>query len=248
MRPLSVLSTKHLDDNVRTNAIAAGLQLIEHDFIQLEYCCSTEDAKKIMMLSGAGQTPILFTSQHAVKALSAMIAQTLTEVHTSDWKICCLSGKTLQAIQSDPVFGHGHITAVADDASGLAEQVIRMNLKSVVFPCGDKRKDTIPDILSAASIQCDEFIVYRNIATPKKIDTDTIDAALFFSPSAAESFFSCNELPPTAVCFAIGDTTALAVAALTEHQVFISETPTQDNMLQLVLNTQQQLENNGIKE
>jgi uroporphyrinogen-III synthase len=54
---------------------------------------------------------------------------------------------------------------------------------------------------------------------------------LFFSPSAANSFFSVNKLPTGIVCFAIGDTTAKIIAQHTTNKIVTSERPAQEVMM-----------------
>ncbi len=83
-----------------------------------------------------------------------------------------------------------------------------------------------------------EVVVYETVETPT-VAADDIDAILFFSPSAVKSFFSVNQLKSGAICFAIGATTAAAVKEYSGNKVFISEAPTQEALLDLIIKTYQ---------
>ena len=83
----------------------------------------------------------------------------------------------------------------------LAEKIIpEINDREVIFFCGNLRRNDLPDALRQKGITVREITVYQTSLTPVTIEKE-YDAVLFFSPSAAESFFSKNSLPAKTVLF-----------------------------------------------
>jgi uroporphyrinogen-III synthase len=64
--------------------------------------------------------------------------------------------------------------------------------------------------------------------------TEHYDGVIFLSASAAESFFSVNELPRHTPIFAIGHTTAHALKQYTSQKIILPEKPDLDLLLQTV--------------
>ena len=81
-----------------------------------------------------------------------------------------------------------------------------------------------------------EIIVYETVETPVTA-IENIDGILFFSPSAVNSFFSVNQLNANTVCFAIGNTTAEAIAGFTGNKIITSEYTSQEMMLASLIKT-----------
>lgn len=61
-------------------------------------------------------------------------------------------------------------------------------LRKIVFFCGNKRLQTIPEKLANNGIAVEEVIVYETIETAANIKKQ-YDGILFYSPSAVQSFF-----------------------------------------------------------
>jgi uroporphyrinogen-III synthase len=74
-------------------------------------------------------------------------------------------------------------------------------------------------------------VVYETLETPVEIP-GPLDAVLFFSPSAVNSFFSKNQLEKNTACFAIGATTARTIASYTANKIISSEVPDQSVLVQ----------------
>ena len=103
-------------------------------------------------------------------------------------------------------------------------------MEKIIFFCGNKRRDELPDALKKAAIVVKEVIVYNTTETAQPA-TDDVDGVLFFSPSAVNSFFIVNRLKKNTVCFAIGKTTAKGVSQFSNNKIIISELPSQEGML-----------------
>lgn len=151
--------------------------------------------------------PWIFTSQTAV---NAVLKYPLSKT------IYCIGQKTSSAIP------HA-ITPSQSTAKHLAKRIIKSNEKKVIFICGDKRRDELPQRLKNNGISVKEVIVYETNYLNKSVNLQEIDGLAFMSPSAV---FSMNEnggfnnLP----CFAIGPTTAQALESLNQKWIMSQQT------------------------
>lgn len=153
--------------------------------------------------------------------------------YTPGWKVYCLEGATANALHESGI--RHEIIATAADAAGLAHQIIQREEGPLVFFCGDRRRDELPDMLAGKGIQLDEIIVYATSATPA-VAASEYDGILFLSPSAVQSFFSANQLPPHTVCFSIGNTTAKALEEHTNNKIIISTHQRMTDLVQTAIN------------
>ena len=223
-----VLSTKKLEPSLITRAKENDIEIIEQEFISVKPIWSEEKFKEILGLAEAGITNIVFTSANAVTAVDSYMHVGDT-YYVVDWKIFCLSGRTQQAI-INARFLAKDIIATAEYGKDLAQKIIEAGIEEIVFFSGNKRRDELPTILKKAGIKVHEVIVYETVETPA-VATNEIDAILFFSPSAVQSFFSVNQLNDNTVCFAIGETTADSVKDFTDNKIIIPESPGQEMMI-----------------
>lgn len=224
-----VLSTKKLELSLIEQAKEIGIEIIEQEFISVELNVAEEKSKEVYEYFEKPYA--VFTSANAVAAVERYLRQN-DSYYIINWKIFCLSGKTKDAINNALLLPK-QIIGEAENATGLAKEIIEHGVKEVVFFCGDKRRDELPDILKDAGITVYEVIVYETVETPG-VAADDFDAVLFFSPSAVQSFFSVNALKKDAVCFAIGKTTAESIADFAGNKVIISQSPSQEVMLAAV--------------
>ncbi|MGZ3880262.1 MAG: uroporphyrinogen-III synthase, partial [Flavisolibacter sp.] len=194
---------------------------------------SREKWQEIFQLLETNKQVAVFTSSNAVFALKKYLNDYINPFKLN-WKIFALSGKTKQALEED-LETFGTIVATANDSKALADRVVQANIKDVIFFCGNKRRDELPGILKGAGIEVHEVVVYETVETPV-VSNEHYDAVLFFSPSAVHSFFSVNQLNDDAVCFAIGQTTAESIAAASQSKIVTAKTPTQEALLQEVIN------------
>ncbi len=169
----------------------------------------------------------LFSSSNAVGATFGYLDR------TPDWKAFALSGATREELLR--YLPPDHIWATGIHAGALALQISNWKeaIDKVVFFCGDRRRDELPDYLAAQGIRVEELTVYRTRETPVTY-REAIDGILFFSPSAVHSYFSRNSLPDQTVVFSIGRTTTQTIHQYCNHPVITSDLPTQEHMLQLV--------------
>jgi len=202
---IRVLSTRPLPGALVEIARDKGVAI---DVIPMIKTATTADDELLQALKQRRLTAV-FTSANAVEAVGG----------GGDWKVYCLSGATRRAVAEK--FGEEAIAGVADSAAQLGQKIVEHAVRSVVFFCGDLRREELPAIFRQAGVGYRDIVVYKTTATPKKVESN-YDGILFFSPSAVESYLSVNSVPDGTVLFVIGNTTA---AALKEYNVVVSNKP-----------------------
>lgn len=224
-RKTFILSTRPVGE-------AAGIKALQHDIIidETSFINTAEsvDASKIKKIKKLAlqKIAVVFTSMNAVEAVGKIVSET-------NWKIFCIGNSTRKLVIDH--FGEKKISCTADDASQLAKRIIAdSSVKFIVFFCGDRRREELPQMLKENKIDVEEIAVYKTIETPKKVSKE-YDAVLFFSPSAVESFFSKNKISKRTQIFAIGSTTAHAAKSFSSNPIIIAEKPGKENLVNLAI-------------
>lgn len=195
-------------------------------FIDTEMSVSKEEAYFIQRLAQQ-QVIVLFTSTQAVEAVKSCLNNTVP-----DWQICCISGATKNAVAS--LFGTEKIVASAHDAIDLLQEMEKITPQRIVFFCGNKRLNTLPDELMNRGFQFEECIVYQTKLNALKIEKQ-YDAILFFSPSGVESFLTENIIPEKATLFSIGKTTAKTLSGKVNNDLIIAPQPDKHILVQTLI-------------
>lgn len=232
MTQYSILSTKKLIPSLTQNLVKQGIACIEQELIRIEPVLNGETLETVLPLTFEPGTAVVFTSRNAVEIVAAVLhANEDLDAAPTHWNIFSLAGTTRDAVIE--LFDNEPTGEVFTGAL-LAETIIAAeDIERVVFFCSNQRRDELPNLLTEHGIEVHEVFTYDTIETPVTLK-ENIDGVLFFSPSAVSSFFSANKLPASTVCFAIGNTTAKAVNNYTSNKVIISQTPTQQCILDLV--------------
>ncbi|MCF6406087.1 uroporphyrinogen-III synthase [Chitinophaga filiformis] len=252
-----ILSTKAVDQALIAIAAEQNIDIEAKGFISIQPLVTDNLKQRIHQLFQEKAT-VIFTSVNAVQALHdhylypdgkyyygtwTAFPPTVTDeafeafkkggFFSPGWNVYCLEGATQEALKQQHGIRHT-IAGTAANAAALAEEIIKNEEKGpLVFFCGDRRRDELPDLLRQHNISLEELIVYETTETPA-LTGQEYDGILFLSPSAVESFFSVNSLPQHTVCFSIGPTTARALQAYTGNKIITSTSP---GMEQLVLTT-----------
>jgi uroporphyrinogen-III synthase len=224
MAKYKVLSTKKLLPSLIEQAKLNDIDILEQEFISVRPIITKEKAKEVLDLYHGGKDYVVFTSANAVTPFKYYFHLG----YTADWQVFCLSGKTKEAVENSGIVGE--VVSTAENGSVLAQKIVEHGVKEIIFFCGDKRRDELPDTLRANGITVQEVVVYETIETPS-ITTEDLQGIIFFSPSAVTSFFSINQINEQTVCFAIGKTTANTITDYTDNKIIISEYPSQEMML-----------------
>lgn len=217
-----VLSTKKLEPSLIEQAKEHDIEIIEQEFISIKPISDKETLDKIVSLVNQGIHNVAFTSANAIDSLNSYMHVGNSYLATK-WNVFCLSGKTKEAV-SNALLLNKKILADASNATELANRIIKLGVKEIIFFCSNKRREELPVALKNANIKVHEIILYETTETPIVVDND-FDAILFFSPTGVQSFFSSNELDESAICFAIGRTTATSIATFTQNQIIKSQAP-----------------------
>lgn len=217
-----VLSTKKLEPSLVEHAKENGIEIIEQKFISINPISNQETLDKIVSLVNQGINNIAFTSANAVDVLNSYM-HVGNSYFATKWNVFCLSGKTKTAVSSALLLNK-RISGDASNAAELANKIIKMGVKEIIFFCSNKRREELPAALQSANIKVHEIILYETSEVPVVVDND-FDAVLFFSPTGVQSFFSANEFDENTLCFAIGRTTATSIATFTNNTIIKSSSP-----------------------
>ncbi|SHM89525.1 uroporphyrinogen-III synthase [Chitinophaga jiangningensis] len=222
--PYRILCTRPIPASLIADAAGYGIDIQVKEFIQISPIPVPELHQHVF----SENTPMVFTSAHAVNILKEM---TGTAIISNS--ICCISGNTRTA--AEQAFPQSPIIAAAPYGIELAQAIIqRGNIKAVNFFCGNIHRKELPEALTSAGIRVNEFVIYRNDPMPEKV-TGHYNGIFFFSPSAVNSYFSANSIPADTVCFAIGTTTAAALKEATNNKIIMSTDVDANSMVQTAI-------------
>jgi uroporphyrinogen-III synthase len=224
---ISILSTRPLSSTT-INQVAEKITIDIVSFIETKNDIPDLVINKINELAHQKAT-IIFTSMNAAEAVIHELKKNKVQ---PDWNIFCLGGTTKKIIAD--YFGEDKIISVGKNANELAEEIIQQKINSVIFFCGNIRRNELPDRLKQHDVAVDEIVVYQTIETPHLIKKN-YDGILFFSPSAVNSFFPINQLPKQTILFAIGNTTAFTIKEYCSNPVVIGDHPDKEALLQTAI-------------
>lgn len=232
MAQYTILSTKKIEPHLKEEMAQQGIEVTEQEFITIKPILTEKKHREVMScVLNPEKSGIVFTSRHALINIEQDIFEETTGVGRlpAQWQVFCLNGVTqdvlLKRVPQDQIID------TASSAAELAHKIIANgSFKEVVFFCSNKRRDELPDLLQKNGIAVKEVMVYETVENPV-VMTGKPDGILFFSPSAANSFFSVNKLPAGILCFAIGDTTANTISRYTTNKIITSGRPAQEVLL-----------------
>lgn len=222
---INILSTRPLSESIINEAAQKHIFIDCISFIETESVKTPQLKEKLEQLSSKN-IEVVFTSMNAVDAVKEHLT------FKPEWKIFSIGQTTKELIKE--FFGEDSVLGTADDASQLADVIIKHHPKEVFFFCGDQRRDEMPQKLNEAGITLEEIVVYKTNSTSKKIDKD-YDGVLFFSPSAVDSFFTTNTIASDAIVFAIGSTTATAIKERVSNKIVIADKPGKEELVKKML-------------
>ena len=220
---ISILCTRPLSKALVEQAQQQGIIIDEIAFIATAAIQTIEVQQEIDQVA-TQITTVVFTSMNAVEAVAGYL-----HGQPVNWRIYCMGTTTNQLVKK--YFGEQQLAGIANSAAELAELIAaNMLVDELTFFCGDQRRDELPEILSSYTIDVTEIVVYQTIAVNHLVNK-IYNGILFFSPSAAESFFSKNKLPAATVLFAIGSTTANEIKKYSTNKIITSSEPGKENLV-----------------
>lgn len=219
----AILCTGPVDETVvnSTEYKEADIDVIPFTTISTELPESTQRQIKDIL---ARKTIVIFTSGNAVRSVGSYMKE-----QPAGWTIFCIGNTTFSLAKK--YFGEDNIRDTASTASKLAEKIIPViSAAEVIFFCGNLRRTELPDALRKKGIEVKEIIVYKTSLVPVSINKK-YDAVLFFSPSAAESFFSRNSVPRHTALFVMGETTAESIKKFSTNQIITGDEPDKNKLI-----------------
>jgi len=222
-----VLSTVDLDQSLIAHALEHGVEIDAVSFIQVDPVKDDNLREELEEMSKLQLTAV-FTSANAINAIS----ETLQSCKPN-WNVYCIGNATKKAVLQ--YFDASCIKGTANDGAALADIIEANGILEVVFFCGDKRLDALPDFLYQHEITVHEIVVYKTKETPVAVKKH-YQGVMFFSPNGVNSFFSVNNVAPQTTLFAIGHTTEGAVRTKADkNTIVVSDTPSKEEMVQKVI-------------
>lgn len=226
-KPINILCTRKLDAEVLKKAELNNIHIDCVPFIETIFTQSLEVENEVKSLEEQ-EIFAVFTSKKAVEGVTGLLKT------VPKWHIFCTGGVTKKSIVK--FFGEDAILDSGKHASDVKQKLCKKkyNLQKVYFFCGDQRMNDLPESLPAEGIEVEEMIMYKTILIPQYIEKD-YDGVMFFSPSAAHSYFSENTLPTDIPLFSIGNTTTATIKTYSANPVITSEWPGQESLVNLVI-------------
>ncbi len=209
-------------------AAQSGIIINAVPFIQIRFREDRNITEQLEKLSGRELLAIV-TSSNAVKAILRTISP------PQCWKVACIEGATYHAVSQ--YWNPKNILYKGKNAAILSREITgNPSPLPAYFFCGHKRSDDLPLRFKDKSIALREIVVYDTLFTPQAADKH-YDGILFFSPAAAESFFSANKVAPNSTLFAIGPATAQHIRLYAGQNVPVvtSEIHSQRAMIDLLI-------------
>ena len=220
---ISILCTRPLSKALVEQAQQQGIIIDEIAFIATAAIQTIEVQQEIEQVA-TQTTTVVFTSMNAVEAVAGYL-----HGQPVNWRIYCMGTTTNQLVKK--YFGEQQLAGIANSAAELAELIAaNILVDELTFFCGDQRRDELPEILSSYTINVTEIVVYQTIAVSHVVNK-IYNGILFFSPSAAESFFSKNKLPAATVLFSIGSTTANEIKKYSTNKIITGSEPGKENLV-----------------
>jgi uroporphyrinogen-III synthase len=218
-----IVSTRMLTSERLIDLQTKGWKFTQHDFIsKVIHVPDTLTADQI-------HKHVVLTSITGVKSFLQIAAQ--LHLNSLDFVIYCISRGTKEYAAANGLT----IKSTGINAAALADEILKdAEVKAVTYVSSNLRRNELTDKLSKAGVKVHEVTAYRTDFTPLLVNA-SYDALVFFSPSAVDSFLSCNSLQQVP-CFCIGKTTGDYARLKGYHTMYTAEAPSEDFLLQTIIN------------
>jgi len=226
-RPI-ILSTRLLPEPLAQKLEDSGVQLLQHDFIEVEHIFDAESFQKY--LNNPDSQARVFTSKNAVYSLQNLFSQGRIEIAPKkNFTVGIRATEMLSELGIET-------NARAGNAISLAQIIARnRDIKSVDFFCGNKSLDDLPEYLESKGVQVHKEVVYNTELVNQNLDTSDVDGMIFLSPTAVYSFFKKNEIDVNVPCFCIGATTSEAIHLRCNNPRVPSNDPSLESVIDKVI-------------
>jgi uroporphyrinogen-III synthase len=226
----NVLITRPIDEAPRKLAEEIGLHLLIREAIAIRFPDIADSVVNIVETHP--DAPWIFTSQNAVKAIAKVPDS--GKMLPQPPAVYAVGDKTTNALQKLGIQAKAPVAE--QNAEGLVRFIVNEQAsEEYIYFCGNRSLGTLQKELINEGCTVFETEVYETVLLPVELPDEPVEAMLFYSPSAVEAFakgsgFS-GKLPNL---FAIGPTTAKALAEKTRQDIFISPKPDTEVFLRYV--------------
>ena len=197
------------------------------------------------LLQNDPPTALALTSPRASEALALVLAENTLDLRkVTLYVVGAATAKPLTAL------GFSVCGENAGSAKKLGEIIVGAKEKQVLFLCGDKRRDDLPEVLARGGVECSEVVVYGSVLV-EEVDIPPVFTnrqqgkelelwCVFFSPSGLDCICKDHNMgkiqPISGIKVgAIGQTTASAVenkASLGFTLCAVAEKPNPKSLVQ----------------
>ena len=166
---------------------------------------------------------VVITSKNAVESLIT----NYSAIELQFKNIYCVGRRTKRLVENRI----GKVAHSEKNAKTLANYLVEyIEGNEVTYFCSDLRLDDLPNILEENNIKVNEIEAYQTKFDAIKVE-DSIESAMFYSPSTVQSYLQKNNAD--AIAFCIGETTANE-AKKHFKDVRVAKIPTVESVIELI--------------
>lgn len=178
-------------------------------------------------------THVIFTSQHAVRALFNRMLHLGVDFDLSSVRVMAVGLKTAQIIE-DLFFIKAFIPTRPEGAQLMMDEMMLESHHKIFFPKGNRSLDIVSSSLITRNIYCYEAIAYETVALSPSLSylKNDLHALCFFNPCALRSFLTTfyergwpQNLLDRVIIGCLGKTTAAIAQEYQLKNIVISRRP-----------------------
>ena len=211
-----ILFTRSLNTDQIEYGLKMNCLIDNYAFIRIDLCTLSNESLEII---NSGQYPNwIFTSQNAVRSLQA----NKENIQLDKMEKCFAVGqKTANQLSN---IGISSLVPKHHNSEALSELLQDYSDAPFLYFTGNLRQKTLIHFFEEHERPFKEIKVYDTHMIQPEIALDDYDAICFCSPSAVHSFFKNYQLKNNQPCFAIGNTTAVALVDYSDHVMMADQT------------------------
>ena len=206
--------------SLNTDQIEFGLKmncLIDHHpFIRIDL--STLSSKELEVINSGQYPNWIFTSQNAVRSLQA----NKEHIQFDKMENCFAVGQKTADQLSE--IGISSLIPTHHNSEALSNLLKNHTNAPFLYFTGNLRQKTLIHFFEEHECPYKEIKVYDTHMIQPKITLADYDAICFCSPSAVHSFFKNYQVKNNQPCFAIGNTTAVALVDYSDDVMMSDQT------------------------
>ncbi len=212
---IHIASCRKIKAANKQNALDQDIWIDDVDLLQIDYATKIELPKQNF-------DAVVFTSQHSLKAIVALKLETK--------KCFCIEGETSKLALENGF----NVIATAPTSKLLAQEILKYDIKSILFFCGDEHLEEWIFDLEEKNISVEKCVIYFKMLIPHQFEN--INGLMFFSPSQVEAFLMKNELKTVTPDFSIAETTAAFLHQKGFQNIIIAKLKTEESVIDSVIN------------